>query len=53
MLLGSSFSVSEGVCEVGAEGGEAEDDVVGGTISEAGGSVPVGAGLSWSGVVWT
>jgi hypothetical protein len=36
---------------VGAAGGEGEDEVVGNTISEAGGKVPVGAGFSASGLL--
>ena len=50
VVLGSSASVSEGVWEVGAAGGDGEDEVVGRTICEDGGSVPVAAGLSASGV---
>ena len=44
--------MSEGVWDVGAAGGESEDEV-GSTIAEAGGSVPVGAGLSVLAVLWT
>lgn len=38
---------------MGAAGGEGEDEVVGRTICEDGGRVPVAAGLSVSGVFWT
>jgi hypothetical protein len=51
VLLGSS--VSDGVWEVAAAGAEGEAEVVGFTISEDGGIVPVGAGLCSSGVFWT
>lgn len=50
MLLGASGS--ETVSEVAAAGAEGENDVVGCTISDDGGNVPVGAGLSTSGVFW-
>lgn len=48
MLLGSSVSVSDGVWDEGAAGGEGDEEV-GGTIAEDGGSSPVG--LPTSGVL--